>query len=66
MAYVFRTVLGPCAAGPISSQQFDLISCNRIGIMKASTQDKAEHHLEIEKKLGEFGVKEMLKKCIMK
>ena len=66
MSYVFRTVPGPCAAGPISSQQFDLISCNRIRIMKASTHDKAEHHFEIEKKLGGFGVKEMLKKCIIK
>ena len=42
-----------------------MISCNRIGVTKASTQDIAEHHFEIEKKCEDFSVKEILKKMYM-
>ena len=64
-SYAFRTALGWCVVGPMKAQQLDLISCNRIGVMKAGTQDTAEHHFEIEKKYENFGVKEMLKKMYM-
>ena len=46
-------------------QQLDVNSCNRIGVMKAGTQDTAEHHFEVEKKCEDFGVKEILKKMYM-
>ena len=49
----------------MKAQQLDVILCNRIGVVKASTQDTAEHHFEIEKKGEYFGVKEMLKKMYM-
>ena len=49
--YTFRTALRWCVVGPMKTQQLDLISCNRIGVMKASPQDTAEHQFEIEKKL---------------
>ena len=46
-------------------QQLDVNSCNRIGVMKAGTQDTAENNFEIEKKCEDFGVKEILKKMYM-
>ena len=64
-SYAFRTALGWCVVGPMKAQQLDVISCNRIGVMKAVTQDTAEHHFEIEKECENFGVKEMLKKMYM-
>ena len=60
--YAFRTALGWCFVGPIKAQQQDVISCNGIGVIRAITQDTAEHHFESEKKCEDFGVKEMLKK----
>ena len=63
--YWFRTALGWCVVGPMKAQQLDVISCNRVGVMKAGTQDSAEHHSGIEKKCEEFGVKEMLKKMYL-
>ena len=50
---------------PVKAQQLNVISCNRIGVTKASTQDIAEHHFEIEKKCEDFSVKEILKKMYM-
>ena len=47
------------------AQQLDVNSCNRIGVMKAGTQDTAEHHFEIEKKCEDFCVKEILKQMYM-
>ena len=64
-SYAFRIALGWCVVGPMKAQQLDVISCNRIGVMKAVTQDTAEHHFEIEKECENFGVKEMLKKMYM-
>ena len=63
--YEFITALGKCVFGPMKVHQLDVISCNRIGVIKAGTQDTAEHHFEIEKKCEDFGVKEMLKKMYM-
>ena len=63
--YEFRTTLGWCVVGPMKAQQLDVISCNRIGVMKAGTQDTAEHHFEDEKKCEDFGVKEIPKKIYM-
>ena len=60
--YVFRTALGRCVVGLMKAQQLDVILCNRIGVMKAGTQDTAEHHFEIEKKFKDHVVKEMPKK----
>ena len=47
------------------AQQLDVNLCNRIGVMKAGTQDTAEHHFEIEKKCEDFGVQEILKQRYM-
>ena len=63
--YAFRKALGWCVVGPMKSQQLDVISCNRIGVMKAGTQDTAEHHFKIEKRCEDFGATEMLKKMYM-
>ena len=41
----------------------DVMKASRIGLMKA--RDTAEHNIEVKKKLEDFGVKEMLKKCII-
>ena len=63
--YAFRTALVWYVVGPIKAEQLDGISCYRIGVVKAVTQDTAEHHFEIEKKCEDFGVKEMLKSIYM-
>ena len=47
--YAFRTALGWCVIGQMKAQQLNVISCNRIGIMKAGTKDTAECHFEVEK-----------------
>ena len=47
--YTFRTDLGCCVVGLIKAQQLDVISGNRIGVMKAGTQDTAEYHFELRK-----------------
>ena len=49
--YAFRAALGWCVVGPIKHQQLHMILHNTIGVMKAGTQDTAEHHFEIEKKV---------------
>ena len=49
----------------MKAQQLNVISCKRIGVMKAGTHETAEHHFEIEKKSEDFGEKEMLKKMYM-
>ena len=63
--YVFKIALGWCVVGPIKAQQLSVISCNRISVARAGTEDIAEHHFEIEKKCEDFDAKEMLKKMYM-
>ena len=63
--YALRSALGWCVVRPMKVLQVNVISSNRIVVMKADTQDTAEYHFEIENKCEDFGVKEMLKKTYM-
>ena len=63
--YAFKIALGWCVVGPMKAQQLSVISCNRISVTRAGTEDIAEHHFEIEKKCEDFDAKEMLKKTYM-
>ena len=63
--YAIKTALGWCVVGPIKAQYHNVVSCNRIAVIKADSGKMAEHHLEIEKGCEDIGVKEMLKKIYM-
>ena len=63
--YAIRTTLGWCVVGPIKAQCHNVVSCNRIAVIKADSGKMAEHHFEIEKGCKDTGVKEMLKKMYM-
>ena len=60
--YAFKIALGWCVVRPMKAQQLNVISCNRISVMRAGTEDILEHHFEIEKKCEDFDAKETLKK----
>ena len=47
--YAIRTALGWCVVGPIKAQCHNVVSCNRIVVIKAYSGKMAEHHFEIEK-----------------
>ena len=63
--YAIRTALGLCVVGPVKPQCHNVVSCNRIAIVKADSGKMAEHHFEIEKRCEDISVKEMLKKMYM-
>ena len=63
--YAIRTAVGWCVVGPIKAQCHNVVSCNRIALIKADSGKMAEHHFEIEKGCEDIGVKEMLKKIYM-
>ena len=63
--YAIRTALGWCVVGPIKAQCHNVVSCNRIAVIKADSGQMADHHFDIEKGCEDIGVKEMLKKMYM-
>ena len=63
--YAIRTALGWCVVGPIKAQCHNVVSCNRIAVIKVDSGKMAEHHFEIEKGCEDIGGKEMLKKMYM-
>ena len=63
--YAIRIALGWCVVDPIKAQCHNVVSCNRIAVIKADSGKMAEHHFEIEKGCKDIGVKEMLKKIYM-
>ena len=63
--YAIRTALGWCVVGPIKARCHNVVSCNRIAVIKADSGQMADHHFDIEKGCEDIGVKEMLKKMYM-
>ena len=54
--YAIKTALGWCVVGPIKAQYHNVVSCNRIAVIKADSGKMAEHHFEIEKGCEDIGV----------
>ena len=63
--YAIRTTLGWYIVGPIKAECHNVVSCNRIAVIKADSGKMAEHHFEIEKGCEDIGAKEMLKEMYM-
>ena len=63
--YAIRTALSWCVVGPIKAQFHNVVSCNRIAVIKADSGQMADHHFNIEKGCKDIGVKEILKKMYM-
>ena len=57
--YAIRTALGWCVVGPIKAQCHNVVSCNRIAVIKADSGKVADNHFEIEKGCEDISVKEM-------
>ena len=63
--YAIRTALGLYVVAPVKPQCHNVVSCNRIAVVKTDSGKMAEHHFEIEKGCADISVKEMLKKMYM-
>ena len=55
--YAIRTALGWCVVGPIKAQCYNVVSCNRIAVIKADSGKMAEHQFEVEKGCKDICVK---------
>ena len=56
-SYAIRTALGWCVVGPIKAQCYNVVSCNRIAVIKADSGKMAEHQFEVEKGCKDICVK---------
>ena len=61
--YAFKTALGWCVVGPIRDTETATRKlCNRIAVRDIGESDIAKHHFEIQNKVKETEISEMLKK----
>lgn len=63
--YAFRTALGWCVVGPISGKNSSSyssfkISCNRVAVVEAGTENVAKHYFEVKRDVKDDGIKDML------
>ena len=63
--YAYKTILGSCVVGPIVDEKQDAASCNRIAILQAENGSVGKHHIEVQNKCADIGIKEMLRKIYM-
>ena len=60
--YTFKTRLGWCIVGPVSQNNKNTVSCNRIAVILADTKQVGTHFFQVENKLHNNEVPDMLKK----
>ena len=64
--YAVKTILGWCVGGPISctSESGDKVSCNRVSVEEAGSQNMGKHHFCIINEVKDTGIKDMLNKIL--
>ena len=62
--YAVKTTLSWCVVGPISctNKNGDKVSCNRVSVKKAVSQNLEKHYLCVINKVKDTGIKDMLNK----
>ena len=62
--YAVRTILGLCVVGSISctSKNGDKVSCNRVSVEEAGSQNLGKHHFCVINEVKDTGIKDMLNK----
>ena len=63
--FAFRTQLGWCVAGPVSSRQSGAIKCNRIRVMDISTNSIAEHQFVVKEDIQDVSIAGKLQEMYM-
>ena len=60
--YAFKTRLGWCIIGPVSQNNENTVSCNIIAVRQADTKQDDTHSFQVENKVHDNEVPDMLKK----
>ena len=60
--YAFQTRVGWCIVGPVNGGNQKGISCSRISVKMADTNDIGRHHFQVNTDVRETGTKEILDK----
>ena len=63
--YAYRAILEWCLVGPIVDGKPDAVSCNRIAVLQAENGSIAKHHIEVQNKCHNVGMREILRKIYM-
>ena len=61
-SHAFKTRLGWCIVGPVSQNNKNTVSCNRIAVIQADTKQVGTHFFKVENKVHNNEVPDMLKK----
>ena len=60
--YAFKTRLGWCIVGPVSQNNKNTVSCNRIAVRQADTKQVGTHFFQVGNHVHDNEVPDMLKK----
>ena len=59
--YAFKTRLGWCIVDPVSQNNKNIVSCNRIAVRRADTKQVGTHFFQVKNKVHNNEVPNMLK-----